>query len=190
MLTLYFDGLFRPLDESNTLKGRIPGIMCYGWLIFRDDVEIAHGFGGCIDVRGANSNVAEFLALIDGLEALDDMGANRKRIKIIGDARTVIDQMCGVSAVNASSIMRYYRRARRLARRFPHLEWEWTPRRCNRAADHLTRRALQRIHEDRANLDDLIVELRSKRGGNTRRERLSNLLDLRIYQPVRLAPGG
>ena len=40
---LRFDGLFRSANDNGSLEA---GLMCYGWLIFHNNAEIAHGHGG------------------------------------------------------------------------------------------------------------------------------------------------
>ena len=189
MLTLRFDGLYRCLSEdcAENERGRYPaqaGVMCYGWLIYQDNRLIARGHGGYIRRVEASSNIAEYLALIEGLEAVLDMGLAREAIEIIGDARSVIDQMVGRAAVNAAATRPLFQKAQRLARRCPSLTWTWTPRRKNRAADLLTRRAIRQI---RANPDAYRAAVQwAERGANPQRQQkeLRPLLSLRIFQPA------
>ena len=137
---LRFDGLFREAKEATTA-----GLMGIGWLLNRGDKVVAHGYG--VTARGidATSNMAEYLALIDGLEAVMDMGLEDQPIKVLGDARVIICQMTGASRVNAERLLPVYRRARRLARKLHIVAWEWIPRKQNKAADMLTRHALQEV---------------------------------------------
>lgn len=98
MYTLCFDGLFRAVNEPSA--GLKAGVMCYGWVVYKDRTIVARGHGAAAHGTSATSNVAEWLALIAGLEALCDMqiGEN-EQIEILGDSRTVIDQMseeCGM----------------------------------------------------------------------------------------------
>jgi ribonuclease HI len=189
MFTLCFDGLYRCLAEDCNAdeRGRFPaqaGVMCYGWLVYHNSSLIARGHGGYIRRVEASSNIAEYLALIEGLEALLDMAVQHEAVEIIGDARSVIDQMVGRAGVNSSSTRPLFRKAQRLARRFPRLVWTWTPRRKNRAADLLTRRAIKQI---RANTEAYRAAVQSiERIGQPQREQktLLPLLDLRIFQPA------
>ena len=189
MITLRFDGLYRCLAEDSTEEERDvypaqAGVMCYGWLIYRGGRLVARGHGGYIRRVEASSNIAEYLALIEGLEALLDMAMAREAIEIIGDARSVIDQMVGRAGVNSPSTRPLFRKAQRLARRFPRLVWTWTPRRKNRAADLLTRRAIKQI---RANPEAYRAAVQSvERPGQPQHEQktLHPLLDLRIFQPA------
>jgi ribonuclease HI len=185
MFTLQFDGLYRCLAEdcAENERGRYPaqaGVMCYGWLVYHNNSLIARGHGGYIRRVEASSNIAEYLALIEGLEALLDMAMQHEAIEIIGDARSVIDQMIGRAGVNAPSTRPLFRKAQRLARRFPRLVWTWTPRRKNRAADLLTRRAIRQI---RANAEAYRAAIQSVEHTGQQKTLLP-LLDLRIFQPA------
>ena len=176
MLTLQFDGLFRVAPQDLHLKDDA-GVMCYGWVILRDGDVIAHGHGGYARAQYASSNVAEYLALIEGLEALVDLRAGKEQVMIYGDAKSVIDQMEGRACVFATSIKPLYKRARKLVRQFQCIHWCWTPRRNNQTADALTRRALRQI---RANPRHFDVVLEEDYGS----AHLRSLLDLRMYQAL------
>lgn len=174
MLTLEFDGLFRGAPDNLHLNNDA-GVMCYGWVILRNGGVIARGHGGYARAHAASSNVAEYLGLIEGLEALVDMQATREIVMICGDAKSVIEQMEGEASVTASSIKPLYRRATRLARQFSSIYWTWQPRRHNQTADALTRRAL---HQIKSNQD----EMESAFAYDRHSARLRSLLDLRMFQ--------
>lgn len=142
---LRFDGLFREAQENTQA-----GLMGIGWLLTRGEKVVAHAYA--ITARGidATSNMAEYLALIDGLQALMDMGLDDHPVKILGDARVVICQMTGEARVTAPRLVPVHRRARKLARKLHIVAWEWIPRKQNKAADLLTRRALREITSDEA----------------------------------------
>lgn len=180
MLTLEFDGLFREAPQEMHLSENA-GFMCYGWVILRDGVTIARGHGGYARSQDASSNVAEYLALIEGMEALLDMRAHKERIMICGDAKSVIEQMEGKANVSASSIRGLHRRAIKLSRQFHNLYWSWAPRRFNHAADALTRRALRQI---RANPSQYEAAFICADQGRKATRRLLPLLDLRLYNAV------
>lgn len=183
MLTLCFDGLYQALTEHPP-RGSQAGVMCYGWLIERDGVMIARGHGGYVRAMEATSNIAEYLALIEGLSALIDLGCEDESIQVIGDARSVIDQMQGVVAVHSASTRRLYRRARRLAGRFHRLIWRWAPRRLNRRADLLSRKAMRQIYAHPGRYRAALEALGADSGALKEHHRLHSLLDLRIYQPA------
>jgi ribonuclease HI len=177
MLRLEFDGLFRNADENNTSAG----IMCYGWRVLRGKREIAHGHGTFARGSCANSNIAEYLALLEGLEALLDMGATSERILVCGDAKSVINQVQGVAGVSSVSIKPLHSRAMRLAHRFSNLRWQWLPRKQNRGADLLSRHALKHLWHNPAEFEILIQRLQFS-AANGFADRLMDIGGLRVYQ--------
>jgi ribonuclease HI len=183
MYILKFDGLYRGISNGAGILSSA-GLLCYGWLVTRRGTEIARGHGACVRIRDASSSVAEYLALIEGLDALADMGLQAERIMCEGDARTVIDQMRGVCAVHAPSIQALYRRANRLALSFDHLSWSWTPRRKNKAADLLTRKAMRQIRLTHNKDADLVNGFALRDDYERSPYKFHNLLDLRVFQPA------
>jgi ribonuclease HI len=181
--TLYFDGLFRSIPGSLTSKNHAgisthAGIMCYGWLVFRGKQVIARGHGAFARGKDATSNIAEYLALIEGLDALLDMGLTKAPLKVCGDAKGVIDQMLGAAEVNARSVRPLYHRACGLAQRFADIDWEWTPRRRNQEADSLTRRALRQLRLDSGSYQ---AAVQAAMPGQSEPRKIFPLIDLRIY---------
>jgi ribonuclease HI len=176
MLTLQFDGLYRAEGKNSC------GYMCYGWVIFRGKTPIGHGYGVYTRGKNANSSAAEYLALIEGLEALLDMGVGEEEIEIIGDAKSVIYQMQGVAAVSSDSIRSLHHQAHRLANHFNCLTWTWKPRRQNRFADALTRHALQHMRSNPRSSQAAFESLHP--GGRSASTHLEQTMDLRIYQPT------
>jgi ribonuclease HI len=175
MYTLQFDGLFMPV-RAGAASSSQAGFMCYGWLIIKNGNVVARGHGGCARSQDATSNVAEYLALIEGLDALHDMGIVTEPVAVMGDAKSIINQMEGTSSVTSSRIKPLYRRARRLAAFFRNLRWAWTPRRFNRQADELTRRAMRQIRRDQTSYQAALQNL-----GKPASSKAFNLIDLRIY---------
>jgi ribonuclease HI len=143
MYELWFDGLFR-----GTKAARKAGLMCFGWLIFRDERQIAKGYGIVARGMNATSNIAEYLGLIDGLETLIDISVNYEPVRVIGDSKVVIDQMKGISRISAQRVLPLHHKACRLAQLLHVTEWKWLPRRHNKAADRLTRLALREFRSD------------------------------------------
>lgn len=183
MYSLRFDGLFRGIQVENEFPTQA-GFLCYGWLVFKKDNLIAQGHG--VFVRGcdASSNVAEYLALIEGLDALLDLGQQDAAVKIYGDAKSVIDQMRGAAGVSSESILPHFMRARQLAHQDDNLSWVWMPRRHNKAADWLTRRALRQIYNDPPSYQAAVKAITTHIGKHSRSSKLRPLIDLRIYQPA------
>jgi ribonuclease HI len=176
MYELCFDGLFR------STKG-VPqaGFMCIGWAIFEWGSPVAQGYGVTARGMDATSNIAEYLALIDGLQAFADMKPRRKPLRVVGDARVVISQMTGASRVNAKRVKPLFREARRLSERLSPVDWVWVPRRQNKYADRLTRRALRELLADP-------VEFKSARKAilrdhAARKNQMRHLGGMMVYQP-------
>ncbi len=174
LYTLHFDGLYRSgwYRDQNHVAPR--DIMCYGWLVEKNGRVIARGHGGLLHRTLASSNYAEYIALIEGLEALRDLGLEREEIHIIGDAKSVIDQMTGHARVSSDQVRGLHQRAQRLSRWFYNLHWRWAPRQQNRDADTLTRKALKQIR--------LSSEYNNASGVFQKRSGIIQLLDLRMIQ--------
>lgn len=182
-IVLAFDGLYR--DRSRRPEAVYypmygsSGLITYGWMVGAGDLILGQGYGAHINYTGATSNAAEYFALIHGLESLIDMGFQRKRIIIRGDSKTVIEQMQGIVQVSSLSVIPLYRFALDLSRKFFHIQWQWVPRKYNKAPDHLTRKALKqyRLHIDHFGLNDILLQ-----GEKTFEEECRNpLFDLNIY---------
>ncbi len=179
MYTLCFDGLFRKADGADSIHHA--GFMGYGWLISRQHIVIARGHGVVARGAQANSSVAEYLALIEGLEALYDLGIRHEAVEIRGDARFVIEQMSNQAAVNSPSLKPLYKRASQLAGRFSQLQWVWMPRKSNRQADALSRRAMQQIDLDLPGYQAALETIQADDPIRSAR-RFLPLVDLRVYQ--------
>ena len=78
--------------------------MCYGWLISKGGQVIARGHGGFARGQATNYNIAEYLALIEGMDALLDMGIREELVMVIGDAKSVIDPMQHISGASFQGV--------------------------------------------------------------------------------------
>ena len=177
MYNLQFDGMLQTLDE----QPQMGGFLGYGWLITCNNTEIAHGFGLFAHKRIVNSNIAEYLALIEGLDALLDLRISDEPIEIQGDAKCIIDQMTGAASINSFSIRSLYHRARKLSGQFNHLRWGWVPRNKNKLADKLSRRGLRQLYSKPNAYEIALNRLNSHPVGP---DGFISLLDLRVYNPV------
>lgn len=182
MYKLQFDGMFRKIDDRRG-SGTKAGLMGYGWLIYKNGLLTARGHGVYAREVDAGSLIAEYLALIEGLESLLDLGVRHEPVTVFGDAKSIIDQMDGKSAVNAPSVRPLYQRTCKLTDKFSNISWEWTPRRENRDADWLTRLAMRQVKADRREFDQAVQSLKTSPYRKSQSKRLISLLDLRIYQP-------
>ena len=88
----------------------------------------------------ATHNVAEYQALIEGLELARDYGV--QRIRVYMDSELVVDQVNGVSAVREAHLKELYEEARSLVAQFKSFRISWVPRELNAEADRLVNDAL------------------------------------------------
>jgi ribonuclease HI len=88
----------------------------------------------------ATHNVAEYRALIAGLELARDHGIQRLRVYM--DSELVVDQVNGVSAVKQAHLIELHEVSRRLVALFASIRISWVPREMNTEADRLVRTAL------------------------------------------------
>jgi len=176
--SLQFDGMLHTLSDENPRNG---GFLGYGWLLTRDDIEIAYGFGLFAQKQTVNSNLAEYLALIDALEALLDLRIRNEHIEIRGDAKCVIDQMTGAASISSPVTQMLYQRARKLANQFNHLSWGWVPRAQNKQADKLSRRGLYQLFIKPNAYDVVLTQLHTHPTGA---KGFISVSDLRVYNPV------
>src|SRR4030095_11612032 len=137
MYILRFDGMLHTAGSEPTPVS----LLGFGWVLERNSIEAARGFGLFLRNGKTGSNIAEYLALINGLETLVDLRIRHEAVEIRGDAKCVIDQMIGYARVSSPLTRQLYQRARTLARRFSDLTWIWVPRRENQHADRLSRRS-------------------------------------------------
>lgn len=183
---LLFDGLYRTCSPGPNayyprMSKRHHGLVTYGWMIQENHRIIGQGFGAHNNFIGATSNAAEYFALIHGLEALLDLGYEKRKILIRGDSKTVIEQMQHLAGVSSESVMPIFEHAQTLAAQFHHLKWHWVPRKYNKASDKLTRKALKQYRYF-ANQDHL--EEHSRKIARTVAEECRNpLFDLNVYNP-------
>jgi ribonuclease HI len=178
MYTLKFDGLYREISKDAFGTSRA-GFISYGWLIYKEDQLIGRGFGVFALDKYAASNIAEYIALIEGLEALADFGVRKEAVDVRGDAKCVIDQMRGVAGISSVPTRKLNKRASRLAKRFKRLNWQWIPRRHNRDADKLTKHAMRKMQGTRQTFTEA---LNSPPVASILDGKLASVMDLRVYQ--------
>ena len=92
----------------------------------------------------ATHNVAEYRALIEGLNLARDYGI--QRIRVYMDSELVVDQVNGVSAVKREHLGELHKHVRALVPLFASFRICWVPREMNTEADQLVRDALD--HRD------------------------------------------
>jgi len=92
----------------------------------------------------ASNNVAEYSAVIRGLEWLKKNNLQSSLVVIRGDSKLIINQLNGVFKVKAKRIVELHLRAIRLLSEFKNVRLEWIERSLNKEADLLSRVAYSR----------------------------------------------
>ena len=126
-LTVCFDGASR----GN------PGKAAIGIVVVQNGVpvrEIGEAIGE------ATNNVAEYRALLRGLEEAAALGA--RRVQILSDSELVVRQLSGRYRVRSPALAQLHRDALTRLRRFDRVSIRHVPRAENRGADALANRAL------------------------------------------------
>jgi ribonuclease HI len=88
----------------------------------------------------ATNNVAEWTALLLGLEAAANRGLRRIAVRL--DSELVVRQLRGEYRVKHADLQPLHRRALALLRRFEHVDVRHVPRKQNVLADKLVNRVL------------------------------------------------
>ena len=96
--------------------------------------EIAEGIGH------TTNNVAEYKAVIAGLERAHELGA--RRVKVRADSKLVIEQLKGTWKVRQPHLVPLRDAAKQAARRFERVSYEHVRREYNKAADALANQAM------------------------------------------------
>jgi len=89
----------------------------------------------------ATNDVAEYEALIAGLELAHGLGIDR--IRVYMDSEFIVDQMNGLSDVNEGDLKLLHEKAFGLFGRFSSRRISWIPREWNKEADRLANEARQ-----------------------------------------------
>lgn len=140
---LNFDGLCEPVNPR--------GIATYGVVVRKGKVHLLEDCGLAFAKPWsdeASNNVAEYSALIKGLEWLKAHGFFDSQIIVRGDSSLVINQINGRFKVKAKRILEFHRRARDLIQQFRNMRFEWVDRSQNKEADSLTREAYRKTKRE------------------------------------------
>jgi ribonuclease HI len=114
-----------------------PGRAAIGVVVLKDGVpvrEIAETIGE------ATNNIAEYRALLRGLDEAAALGA--RTVRICSDSELVVRQLSGQYKVRSLQLAPLHRQALSRMRRFDHVSVVHVPRERNQGADALANRAL------------------------------------------------
>jgi len=117
-----------------------PGPAASGAVLFDPSGDLLEEIGAYLGV--ATNNVAEWTALVLGLEAALKRGIRRLAIRL--DSELVVKQVLGEYRVKHVGLQPLHARARRLLRDFEEIEIRHVPRKENVLADALVNRLLDR----------------------------------------------
>jgi ribonuclease HI len=115
-----------------------PGPAASGAVLVDPSGEVIEEVGAYLGI--ATNNVAEWTALLLGLEAAANRGIRRLAVRL--DSELVVKQMRGEYRVKHADLQPLHRRAHALLRRFEHVDLRHVPRKQNVLADRLVNRVL------------------------------------------------
>ncbi|HVA29651.1 MAG TPA: ribonuclease HI family protein [Gaiellaceae bacterium] len=115
-----------------------PGPAAYGYVLETDDGTVLAAHGEKIGV--ATNNVAEYSALIAGLDRALELGV--AEVEVVSDSELMVKQMRGEYRVRNEALRELSLEASRLARRFANVSYSAVRREHNTLADQLVNDAL------------------------------------------------
>jgi ribonuclease HI len=117
-----------------------PGPAAVGVVVSEPDGEVVTTFGA--KIGEASNNVAEYQALLRGLELAAELGA--RAVHIVNDSELVARQVSGVYKVKHPAMQELHRQALDALAGFDGWSIESVPRSENAEADRLVNEALDR----------------------------------------------
>ncbi len=115
-----------------------PGPAAYGYVLEADDGTVLAAHGERIGV--ATNNVAEYRALIAGLEKALELGLDE--IGVVSDSELLVKQMTGEYRVKNEALLKLHSEASKAARRIGDVSYRAVRREHNELADRLVNEAL------------------------------------------------
>jgi ribonuclease HI len=115
-----------------------PGPAAYGYVLEAEDGTVLAAHGEAIGV--ATNNVAEYRALLAGLERAAETGIDE--LAVVSDSELLVKQMRGEYKVKNAALRELWEEAQRTARRLGTVTYEAVRREENELADRLVNEAL------------------------------------------------
>jgi probable phosphoglycerate mutase len=115
-----------------------PGPAAYGYVLEAEDGTVLAAHGERIGV--ATNNVAEYRALVAGLEKALELGV--RELQVVSDSELLVKQMTGEYRVKNEALKELAAEAGKLARRLRDVSYEAVRREHNELADRLVNEAL------------------------------------------------
>jgi ribonuclease HI len=118
-----------------------PGPAAYGYVLETDDGHVLAAHGERIGT--ATNNVAEYRALVAGLEKALELGADE--LEVVSDSELLVKQMRGEYKVKNQALRELRDEAEALARRLRKINYTAVRREHNELADRLVNEALDAL---------------------------------------------
>ncbi len=115
-----------------------PGPAAFGYVLEAEDGTVLDARGEAIGV--ATNNVAEYSALVAGLEKAAELGVTE--LEVVSDSELLVKQMTGEYRVKNETLAELNEEAERLARRVGRVRYTAVRREHNELADRLVNEAL------------------------------------------------
>ena len=117
-----------------------PGPAAYGFVLEAEDGTVLDARGEAIGV--ATNNVAEYSALVAGLERAVEVGVDE--LEVVSDSELLVKQMRGEYRVKNQALQDLFLDASRLARKLQRVTYTAVRREHNELAERLGNEALDR----------------------------------------------
>jgi ribonuclease HI len=117
-----------------------PGPAAYAYVLEAEDGTVLDARGETIGV--ATNNVAEYRALVAGLECAVEAGVDE--LEVVSDSELVVKQMRGEYRVKNRALQQLFLEASQLAREIARVTYTAVRREHNELADRLVNEALDR----------------------------------------------
>lgn len=134
---LQFDGACRG-NPSNEL-----GV---GYILFNENDEIIQANKKKFLINNGTNNVAEYIALIEGLKLA--INKNINNLIVEGDSELLINQMNGKYKVKSNNLIIHFNEAQRLSKMINNIGFYHIRREFNKKADHLANQAFKQQHSN------------------------------------------
>jgi ribonuclease H / adenosylcobalamin/alpha-ribazole phosphatase len=115
-----------------------PGPAAFGYVLETEDGTVLAAHGEAIGT--ATNNVAEYRALVAGLEKALELGV--EEVDVVSDSQLLVRQMTGDYKVKNEALRKLWLEAEALARRLRKVTYRSVPREHNELADRLVNEAL------------------------------------------------
>jgi ribonuclease HI len=117
-----------------------PGPAAFGYVLEAEDGTVLAAHGETIGI--ATNNVAEYSALIAGLEKARELAVDE--VEVVSDSELMVKQMTGEYRVKNEALRALSSEAARLARKIGRVEYRAVRREHTELADRLVNEALDR----------------------------------------------